>query len=81
MTEARLRAVVGSLVVAIEHVGSTAVPRLVAKPILDIALAAARKAILVSGDKHLLDLADQVPVLDPARFRERLFELDIDTGN
>ncbi len=38
-TEARLVAVVGHLVVAIEHIGSTAVPGLAAKPILDIALA------------------------------------------
>jgi hypothetical protein len=46
-----------------------------------IALAASRHAILVSGDRHLLDLADQIPVLEPARFRERLSELDTDTGN
>ena len=46
-----------------------------------IALAASRQAILVSGDKHLLDLADQVPVLDPARFRERLAELDTGIGS
>jgi putative PIN family toxin of toxin-antitoxin system len=46
-----------------------------------IALAAARQAILVSGDKHLLDLADQIPVLDPARFRERLSEPDMGGGN
>ena len=37
-----------------------------------IALAASRQAILVSGDKHLLDLAEQIPVLDPARFLEQL---------
>ena len=37
-----------------------------------IALAASRQAILVSGDKHLLDLAEQIPVLDPARFIEQL---------
>ena len=37
-----------------------------------IALAAARRSILVSGDRHLLDLAGRIPVLDPKRFRERL---------
>ena len=37
-----------------------------------IALAASRQAILVSGDKHLLDLAEQIPVLDRARFIEQL---------
>jgi uncharacterized protein len=41
-----------------------------------IALAASRPSILVSGDKHLLDLADRIPVLDPARFRERLSKYD-----
>ncbi len=37
-----------------------------------IALAESERAILVSGDKDLLDLADEIPVLSPARFRERL---------
>jgi putative PIN family toxin of toxin-antitoxin system len=37
-----------------------------------IALAASRQAILVSGDKHLLDLADRIPVLDPAAFLSHL---------
>jgi putative PIN family toxin of toxin-antitoxin system len=35
-----------------------------------IALAAANDALLVSGDKHLLALADQLPLLSPARFSE-----------
>jgi uncharacterized protein len=43
-----------------------------------IALAASRHAILVSGDRHLLDLADQIPVLEPALFLERLSEHDPD---
>ena len=37
-----------------------------------IALAESQRAILVSGDKDLLDLADEIPVLSPAQFRERL---------
>lgn len=45
-----------------------------------IALAASRQSILVSGDKHLLNLADRVPVLEPARFRERLSDYDPGTG-
>jgi uncharacterized protein len=35
-----------------------------------IALAAGSDAVLVSGDKHLLDLADELPILPPARFLE-----------
>jgi putative PIN family toxin of toxin-antitoxin system len=39
-----------------------------------IALAAARKAILVSGDRDLLDLGDEIPVFSPAAFLEQLAE-------
>lgn len=35
-----------------------------------IALAAAAGAVLVSGDRHLLDLAGAMPVLTPAEFLE-----------
>jgi len=35
-----------------------------------IALAASNDALLVSGDKHLLDLASELPILPPARFIE-----------
>ena len=37
-----------------------------------IALAASERAILVSGDKQLLDLGGEIPVVSPLRFRERL---------
>lgn len=40
-----------------------------------IALASSSQAILVSGDKHLLDLADQIPVFAPAEFLQRLAQL------
>ncbi len=46
-----------------------------------IALAESRQAILVSGDRHLLDLAARIPVLEPARFRALLAELNTETGN
>ena len=37
-----------------------------------IALAADQRVLLVSGDQHLLDLADRVPILTPAGFLELL---------
>jgi len=33
-----------------------------------IALAADARAIIVSGDRHLLDLSDELPIYAPARF-------------
>lgn len=42
-----------------------------------IALAASEQAVLVSGDEHLLGLADDLPVFSPARF---LGLLDVDPG-
>ena len=33
-----------------------------------IALAGAERAVLVSGDKHLLDRAERLPVLSAAQF-------------
>ncbi len=46
-----------------------------------IALSASRQAILVSGDGHLLDLANRIPVLEPALFLEHLSERDPDDGD
>lgn len=37
-----------------------------------LALAAREDVLLVTGDAHLLDLADRAPVLSPAQLRERL---------
>jgi putative PIN family toxin of toxin-antitoxin system len=45
-----------------------------------IALAAARQAVLVSGDRHLLDLADRIPVFEPAAFLRHLEDQDDDAG-
>jgi uncharacterized protein len=36
-----------------------------------IALARGQNAVLVSGDRHLLDLADRAPILSPADFLAR----------
>jgi putative PIN family toxin of toxin-antitoxin system len=40
-----------------------------------IALGAAAQAAIVSGDHHLLDLADQLPVYSPTDFLELLEEM------
>ncbi|MGH2883416.1 MAG: putative toxin-antitoxin system toxin component, PIN family [Solirubrobacteraceae bacterium] len=45
-----------------------------------IALASSRQAILVSGDKHLLKLADRIPVLEPALFLDQLSKEATDIG-
>jgi predicted nucleic acid-binding protein len=37
-----------------------------------IALASAQRAALVSGDKHLLDVSDEIPVFSPRDFLELL---------
>lgn len=37
-----------------------------------IALASSESALLVSGDEHLLELAEDIPVLSPAGFLARL---------
>jgi GrpB-like predicted nucleotidyltransferase (UPF0157 family) len=52
---AELRLALGSLAVAVEHVGSTAVPGLAAKPILDIAVGLAPDA----------DTAQVIAILEP----------------
>lgn len=55
---ARIRAALGERVLLIEHVGSTAVPRLAAKPRIDIVLAVADSS----------DEASYVPALETAGF-------------
>lgn len=45
-----------------------------------IALAADQRVALVSGDKHLLVLADRLPVLTPAQFCDLLAERDPTSG-
>ncbi len=39
-----------------------------------IALASAERAVLVSGDTHLLDLANEIPVYSPRQFLGLLAE-------
>ena len=60
----RIRGALGPAVVQLEHVGSTSVPGLVAKPIIDILLVVADSA----------DEASYVPALEAAGYRLRIRE-------
>jgi GrpB-like predicted nucleotidyltransferase (UPF0157 family) len=60
----RIQAALGALAVRIEHVGSTSVPGLVAKPIVDVLLVVADSA----------DEAGYVPALEAAGYRLRIRE-------
>ena len=72
LAAARLRAAAPSLVVAVEHVGSTAVPGLAAKPIIDLmpAVAAGRlddldrcvAPIVVLGYEYIARYEDELPL-------------------
>jgi GrpB-like predicted nucleotidyltransferase (UPF0157 family) len=64
--EARMTALLGDRVVALEHAGSTSVPGLAAKPIIDIVLVVADSA----------DEASYVPALEAAGYRLRIREPD-----
>jgi GrpB-like predicted nucleotidyltransferase (UPF0157 family) len=60
----RIRAALGPMAVRIEHVGSTSVPGLVAKPIVDVLL-----VVPDSADEHAY-----VPALEAAGYRLRIRE-------
>src|SRR5688572_6826440 len=61
---ARIRAALGAAALAVEHVGSTSVPGLVAKPIVDIVL-----VVVDSSDE-----AGYVPALEAAGYVLRIRE-------
>jgi GrpB-like predicted nucleotidyltransferase (UPF0157 family) len=64
--EARIRSILGDRAVLVEHVGSTSVPGLVAKPRIDIVMAVADSA----------DESGYVPDLEAARYVLRIREPD-----
>jgi GrpB-like predicted nucleotidyltransferase (UPF0157 family) len=64
--EARIRSVLGPVAVVVEHVGSTSVPGLAAKPIVDIAL----------GVPDSTDEAAYVPALEGAGYVLRIREAE-----
>jgi GrpB-like predicted nucleotidyltransferase (UPF0157 family) len=56
---ADLREAFGDTVTEVEHIGSTAVPGLVAKPVIDIAARAISLEVASGKDQHLADLGFQ----------------------
>lgn len=88
----RLFAVVGSLCIGIEHVGSTSVPGLAAKPIIDLDIIissrlvfpAVRDALHSAGYVHRgnLDIPGREAFLQPpGLFRHNLYVCSADTPN
>jgi GrpB-like predicted nucleotidyltransferase (UPF0157 family) len=61
----RLRAALGPLCLDLEHIGSTAVPNLVAKPLIDMMGAVASASVLDAAIHKVIALGyETVPVLD-----------------
>lgn len=80
---ARLRHHLGSLALRIDHIGSTSVPGLAAKDIVDIQvtvealLPAVEEAILAAGYSRTMYLTDHVPPAgdpDPAQWQKWMFQ-------
>ncbi|MBH1432603.1 GrpB family protein [Stenotrophomonas maltophilia] len=73
---ARLQAALGGLVLGIEHVGSTAVPGLPAKPVLDIDLLLAAPADEAAYVPRLQALGYVLTVREPSWYQHRMLRLD-----
>ena len=72
--EARVRAALGRTVVAIEHVGSTSVPGLAAKPVIDVNLAVAVSAREEDYAPQLEAAGFELAVREPEWFEHRMFK-------
>ncbi len=71
---ARLRALLGDAVLAIDHVGSTAVPGLAAKPVIDIHLTAPNSADEPAYAPVLEGAGYRLLVREPGWFEHRMFK-------
>jgi GrpB-like predicted nucleotidyltransferase (UPF0157 family) len=69
----RIRAALGDRVLALEHVGSTSVPGLAAKPIIDICLAVADPALEAEYVSVLEHAGYVLRIREPDWFQHRLF--------
>jgi GrpB-like predicted nucleotidyltransferase (UPF0157 family) len=70
----RLRAVLGDAALPVEHVGSTSVPGLLAKPIIDVVLVVPNSADEVSYVPRLEAAGYVLQVREPGWFEHRLFK-------
>ena len=70
----RIRAVLGEQVLRLEHVGSTAVPGLPAKPIIDILLAVADSANEMAYVDELEGVGHQLHIREPGWHEHRMFK-------
>jgi GrpB-like predicted nucleotidyltransferase (UPF0157 family) len=69
----RIREVLGSAALQLEHVGSTSVPGLAAKPVLDILLTVTDSALEAAYAPFLEQAGYRLIIREPAWFEHRLF--------
>lgn len=79
--EGQIRDALGAKVLLIEHVGSTAVPGLSAKPVIDIVLAVSNAADEISYVLPLERLGYVVRIREPDWFEHRLLKPRVIDGN
>jgi GrpB-like predicted nucleotidyltransferase (UPF0157 family) len=72
--EKRIRAVLGDRVLRIEHTGSTSVPGLAAKPIIDIALVVADSSDEPSYARDLESAGYPLRIREPGWYEHRVFK-------
>ena len=70
----RIRDALGVLVLGLEHVGSTSVPGLAAKPVIDIALSVANSADEAAYAPALIAAGYALTIREPEWFEHRMFK-------
>jgi len=73
----RLTASLGSRALRVEHVGSTSVPGLAAKPVIDIQLSVDDVSATADYEPHLLDAGYQLRVVEPGHRMYRTPDRDV----
>jgi GrpB-like predicted nucleotidyltransferase (UPF0157 family) len=77
----KIRQALGQTVILIEHVGSTSVPGLAAKPVIDIVMAVPNSADELSYVPRLEALGFVLRIREPDWFEHRLFKTPVFAGN